>query len=133
VTDLPTAPMSPEALHRALRPFGEGTMLPAQAYTSPEVLAWERRNFFAGTWTCLGRREALAPLGSTQVATMVGDIGVLLLVAGAGPVEAFANSCRHRGHELLGAGETSTKRAVVCLRPVGAVDRGSRFPRGGVL
>lgn len=89
-------------------------MLPAQAYTSPEVLAWERRHFFAGTWTCLGRRDALAPLGSTQVATTVGDIGVLLSVAGAGPVEAFANTCRHRGHELLGAGETATKQAVVC-------------------
>ena len=59
------APIPAEALHPALLPFGKGTMLPAQAYTSPEVLAWERRHFFAGTWTCLGRREALAPLGST--------------------------------------------------------------------
>ncbi|MCY7344119.1 MAG: aromatic ring-hydroxylating dioxygenase subunit alpha [Pseudonocardia sp.] len=114
MTASPPAPLSPEALRPALLPFGEGTMLPSQAYTSAEVLAWERRHFFAGTWTCLGRRDALAPLGSTQVATTVGDIGVLLSVAGAGPVEAFANTCRHRGHELLGAGETSTKQAVVC-------------------
>jgi len=33
------APLSAESLHPALTPFGEGTMLPAAAYTSPEVLA----------------------------------------------------------------------------------------------
>src|SRR3954454_18579058 len=30
-------------------------MLPAEAYTSDEVLAWERRHLYAGAWTCLGR------------------------------------------------------------------------------
>ena len=34
-------------------------MLPAAAYTSAEVLAWERRHLFAGTWTCLGRVDDL--------------------------------------------------------------------------
>ena len=111
---MPVAPLSAESLHPALLPFGGGTMLPAAAYTSPEVLAWERRNFFAGTWTCLGRREALAPHGATQVATTVGDIGILFALDGAGGVEAFANTCRHRGHELLPEGVSSTKRAVVC-------------------
>lgn len=107
------APLSVESLGPALLPFGEGTMLPAEAYTSAEVLAWERRHFFAGTWTCVGRRDALAD-GVTQVGTTVGDVPVLLLVDPAGPVEAVANTCRHRGHELLGDGATSTKRAVVC-------------------
>ena len=37
-----------------------GRMLPALAYTSEEVLAWELRHLYAGTWTCLGRREELA-------------------------------------------------------------------------
>ena len=36
-------------------------MLPAAAYTSEEVLAWERRHFFAGGWTCLGRLDELLP------------------------------------------------------------------------
>ena len=36
-------------------------MLPAEAYTSDEVLAWERRHLFAGTWTCLGRLDELLP------------------------------------------------------------------------
>jgi len=108
------APLGADSLEPALRPFGEGTMLPAEAYTSPEVLAWERRHFFAGTWTCVGRRDALGTNGVTQLAVTVGDVPVLLVLHPAGPVEAFANTCRHRGHELLGDGATSTRRAVVC-------------------
>jgi glycine betaine catabolism A len=58
--------------------------------------------------------EAVLPEGRTQVAATVGDVGVLLSVDGAGEVAAFANTCRHRGHELLPDGGTSVKRAVVC-------------------
>ena len=109
----PTAPIAEEALAPALRPFGESTMLPAEAYTSPDVLAWERRHFFAGTWTCLGRLDALAADGARQRAVTVGDLSVLLSL-GDGGVAAFANTCRHRGHELLADGATSGRRAVVC-------------------
>src|SRR5680860_1497608 len=42
------------SLEASLRPFGESTMLPAAAYTSAEVFAWEQRHLFAGTWTCVG-------------------------------------------------------------------------------
>jgi glycine betaine catabolism A len=109
-----TPPLADELLEPALRPFGESTMLPAEAYTSPDVLAWERRHFFAASWVCLGRVEAVFPEGRTQVATTVGDVGVLLSRSAAGEVAAFANTCRHRGHELLPVGGTSVKRAVVC-------------------
>ncbi len=109
-----TPPLADELLGPALLPFGESTMLPAEAYTSPDVLAWERRHFFAASWVCLGRVEAVFPEGRTQVATTVGDVGVLLSRGAAGEVAAFANTCRHRGHELLPDGGTSVKRAVVC-------------------
>jgi Rieske 2Fe-2S family protein len=109
-----TPPLADELLEPALLPFGESTMLPAEAYTSPDVLAWERRHFFAASWVCLGRVEAVFPEGRTQVATTVGDVGVLLSKGAGGAVGAFANTCRHRGHELLPDGGTSVKRAVVC-------------------
>ena len=48
-----TPPLADELLEPALLPFGESTMLPAEAYTSPDVLAWERRHFFAASWVCL--------------------------------------------------------------------------------
>ncbi len=53
-------------------------MLPAEAYTSPEVLAWERRHLYAGGWTCLGRVDDLFPPDAErpvrQRAVMVGDV-----------------------------------------------------------
>jgi glycine betaine catabolism A len=115
----PAAPLDPQQLDRALRAFGESTMLPATAYTDPAVLAWERRHFFAATWPCLGRVHDLAVDGTgqalTQRATTVGDIPVLLTFTDGGTnVKAFANTCRHRGHELLPEGGTGTKRALVC-------------------
>jgi Rieske 2Fe-2S family protein len=127
-----TAPLDQAQLDRTLRPFGQSSMLPAAAYTDQAVLAWERRHFFAGSWPCLGRVEDLARDGSgrplTQRALTVGDIPVLLTFApgtspgdeaGDGPVpeptvRAFANTCRHRGHELLPEGGSGTRRALVC-------------------
>jgi len=110
------APIDPAGLAAALRPFGESTMLPGGAYTSDEVLAWERRHLFAGSWPCLGRTAELRA-GSTHRAVTVGDIGVMLTFAGdegGGVVRAFANTCRHRAHELLAPGCGSDRRALVC-------------------
>ncbi len=90
-------------------------MLPAEAYTSDEVLAWERRHLYAGSWTTLGRLDDLFPTDGdlTQRAVMVGDVACLLVRAGD-ELKMFANTCRHRGHELLPEGGTSTRRAVSC-------------------
>jgi len=89
------------------------TMLPATAYTSPEVLDWERRHLFAGTWTCLGRLAELLPDGVTQRAVAVGDVPVLLVRSGRS-LRSFANTCRHRGHELLAEGAASQRLSVMC-------------------
>ncbi|MEQ6900797.1 SRPBCC family protein [Nocardioides sp. YIM 152588] len=94
-------------------------MLPAEAYTSEEVLAWERRHLFAGGWTCLGRLEELLPTDlddgrpATQRAVMVGDVSALLTRDGS-TVRMFANTCRHRAHELLPDGDASARRSVLC-------------------
>ncbi|WP_395695328.1 SRPBCC family protein [Nocardioides sp.] len=93
-------------------------MLPAVAYTSEEVLAWERRHLFAGGWTCLGRLDELLPddldgRPATQRAVMVGDVAALL-TRQDGQVRMFANTCRHRGHELLPADDATSRRSVTC-------------------
>ena len=112
------APIATAALEPALRAFGRGTMLPAVAYTSEEVLGWERRHLFAGTWTCVGRDDELRQDGSgqpvTQRGTLVGDISVLLTFPPGGDVHALANTCRHRGHEILPVGDTDARRALLC-------------------
>ena len=92
-------------------------MLPGEAYTDPAVLAWEQRQLFAGSWTCLGRLTDLFPTGGprpiTQRALVVGDVPALL-TRESGELRMFANTCRHRGHELLAEGETSNRRRIVC-------------------
>jgi Rieske 2Fe-2S family protein len=118
------APIPVDELVGPLLPFGQSTMLPAIAYTSEEVLAWERRHLFAGSWTCVGRLDQLTRGGDgapiTQRAEQVGDTVLLLTFAeaeigtGQVQVQAFANFCRHRGHELLPVGGCSDRRALVC-------------------
>ena len=88
-------------------------MLPAEAYTSADVWAWEQRHIFAGSWACLGRQDEICPGDVGQQAVMVGDISVLLAWNKDG-LRAFANTCRHRGHELLANGDSSTRKAIVC-------------------
>jgi Rieske 2Fe-2S family protein len=113
-----TVPIAPGDLDPALRPFGHSTGLPAVAYTSVEVLAWEQRHFFAGSWTCVGRLDELrvdhAGTPITHRAVTVGDVPVLLTWPGDESIRAFANTCRHRGHEVLACGRTSARRSMVC-------------------
>ena len=110
-----------DTLRAALGTRGDGPprMMPALAYTSDEVLAWERRHVFAGTWTCLGRLDELLPPAADgakpvlQRAVVVGDVSTLLVRDGE-VLRMFANTCRHRGHELLAVDETSDRQSVLC-------------------
>lgn len=93
-------------------------MMPAVAYTSPEVLAWELRHLFAGSWVCLGRLSDLFPDPpgrgtTTQRAVAVGDVPCLVVRDGP-ELKMFANTCRHRGHELLPDGGSSQRRSILC-------------------
>jgi glycine betaine catabolism A len=88
-------------------------MLPRAAYTDPAVFEWERRHFFGGGWMCVARGGELPGAGD-QFATDVGAGSVLLVRGEDRVVRAFANTCRHRGHELLACGTTANAKAIVC-------------------
>jgi Rieske 2Fe-2S family protein len=127
----PPAPLDKGQLAAALRPFGESRMLPPAAYTSAEVFAWERQHFFGGGWTCAGHAARL-PAPGDQLAVQTGAGSAILVRGEDGTVRAFANTCRHRGHELLpcgggaeasgadghgasgAAGSTVNAKAIVC-------------------
>ena len=111
--DTTAPPFDQVDLEPALQPFGQSRMLPRDAYTSPRVFAFEQERFFAGSWTCVGREGDLEATGA-QRAVRVGGAGVLLVRGTDGRARAFANTCRHRGHELLGVGEHTTRRTVLC-------------------
>lgn len=106
------APVDPAALERSLRPFGQSRMLPREAYTSWQVLEWERRCIFEDGWTCVGPSSAVGAPGD-QRAEAVGSGGVFLIRGEDGAVRVFANACRHRGHELLPCGAGTVNRALV--------------------
>jgi glycine betaine catabolism A len=107
------APIDPAGLADALRPFGESRMLPRAAYTDPAVFAWEQRHFFGGGWLCVGRSDQI-PNPGDQRAEPAGAGSFLLVRGDDGVLRAFANTCRHRGHELLPCGGSASARAIIC-------------------
>ena len=110
---VPPAPLSSAGVAAALQPFGSSRMLPRAAYTDPAVFAWEQRHFLGGVWMCVGRSEQIASPGD-QRAEAVGEGSVLLSRGEDGVLRAFANTCRHRGHELLPCGTSARERVIIC-------------------
>ena len=106
------APLPAAEVERALAPLGEARMLPTAAYTEPEVLAWEREHLFAKRWVCGGRSVPSEP--GAQCARPLGAGSVLLVRDDEATLRAFANVCRHRGHELLALDESATRQQIRC-------------------
>jgi Rieske 2Fe-2S family protein len=109
----PPAPVDPAALAASLLPFGQSRMLPRSAYVDPAVFDWEQRHFFGGGWLCVGRSDQV-PRPGDQRAEAVGQGGVLLVRGEDSVLRAFANTCRHRGHELLPCGAAARQKVIIC-------------------
>jgi glycine betaine catabolism A len=109
----PAAPLDQAALAASAAPFGQSRMLPRAAYVDPAVFAWEQRHFFDAGWMCVGRSDQL-PRPGDQRAEPVGEGSVLLTRDDEGGLHAFANTCRHRGHELLPCGASTQQKAIIC-------------------
>src|SRR4029450_4200443 len=107
------APVPRVGLEAILADGAPGQMLPAQAYTSDEVLAWERRHLFADSWVCAGRSADLTEPGDRR-ALRVGDDAVVLVRGDDDVLRAFFNVCRHRGHELQACDTTVRRSAIHC-------------------
>ncbi|MFZ0664675.1 MAG: aromatic ring-hydroxylating dioxygenase subunit alpha [Acidimicrobiales bacterium] len=105
-------PLDRAGLARSVAPFGQSRMLPREAYVSDAVFAWEQRNFFEAGWMCIGRSEDM-PNPADQKAISVGRSGVFLMRDQGRTLRAFANACRHRGHELLPCGQPAVNRSIV--------------------
>jgi glycine betaine catabolism A len=87
--------------------------LPAEAYISAEVHAWEQANLFDGGWVAIGRTD-LVPVAGDHTAVRVGTKGVLLSRTRDGQLHGFLNACPHRGHELLAENVTANKSGIRC-------------------
>jgi Rieske 2Fe-2S family protein len=109
----PPAPLDHELVAESLRPFGQSRMLPPAAYLDPAVFAWEQRHILDGGWMCVGRGDQVPGAGD-QRAERAGAGSVLLVRGDAGVLRAFANTCRHRGHELLPSGTATQQKVIIC-------------------
>ncbi|MEX2275211.1 MAG: aromatic ring-hydroxylating dioxygenase subunit alpha [Actinomycetota bacterium] len=114
MSDRAAAPIDLASIERVLAPELQNALtLPAEAYTSDEVLAWEREHFFEGSWVCVGRSDDLSQRGD-QRAVRVGTEGILLVRGQDGALRGFYNTCRHRGHELMACGEMRNMNGIKC-------------------
>lgn len=87
--------------------------LPAEAYVSAEVFAWEQHHLFESAWVCVGRSSDVGQ-AQDQLAIEIGSQSVVLVRDRDGVLRGFFNSCRHRGHELLAVGACTNRASIVC-------------------
>ncbi len=107
------APLDAGDVAAALAPFGSSRMLPRAAYVDHDLHQWEVQHWFEAGWVCAGR-AAIVPGPGSQHAVSVGRIGVLLARDHDGVVRGFANTCRHRGHELVPCDAGVVRGVVQC-------------------
>lgn len=103
--------LDPRHYARVMKPPLEAENLPPWCYTDERFFRLEVERIFMKVWNLVGRDDLL-PAPGDFLATHVAGIPVILLRGTDGTARAFANSCRHRGTQLLiGEGNCG---AVVC-------------------
>jgi phenylpropionate dioxygenase-like ring-hydroxylating dioxygenase large terminal subunit len=85
--------------------------LPGPDYHAADVYALERERIFARSWVCVARASDLPEVGDF-LTVEVADEPLFVIRGADGALRAFANTCRHRGTQLLdGQGRV---RAITC-------------------
>ncbi len=100
-----------EQLAAARRPRDTASTLPAACYTDSALFEHERSAVFHRSWIGLGRSDRWTKIGDYSALDVAGVPTIVLRDEG-GVLRAFANSCRHRGTQLL-TGDGCT-RIITC-------------------
>lgn len=93
------------------RALEDASTLPPGAYCDPSFYRREVERIFATGWSFVGHQDRV-PTPGAFVAFDFAGVPVLLVHGADGKRRAFANTCRHRGAELV-AGAGSCRR-IVC-------------------
>jgi phenylpropionate dioxygenase-like ring-hydroxylating dioxygenase large terminal subunit len=94
----------PRHYRRVRLPADEAETLPSWCYSSQQFFEREIDRVFKPAWNCAGRVDRCVEPGDYAALSLAG-VPVILLRDDKGALRAFANSCRHRGMQLLaGAG-----------------------------
>jgi phenylpropionate dioxygenase-like ring-hydroxylating dioxygenase large terminal subunit len=93
------------------RPLLDAETLPPWCYTAPDFYRREVERIFMKVWNFVGSIDQIPNPGDYFTLDFVG-VPLVILRDGHGKLRAFANSCRHRGSELL-SGSGNCK-LIVC-------------------
>jgi choline monooxygenase len=86
----------------------QGCTLPASWYADPDILALEKQRIFQHSWQYAGPLDRLARPGD-YFTVFAGDIPLVVSRDEDSRLHAFANVCRHRGHQVAqGSGNASS-------------------------
>jgi phenylpropionate dioxygenase-like ring-hydroxylating dioxygenase large terminal subunit len=86
----------------------DGETLPASWYSDPEILRLEEERIFSRSWHYAGPAEQVSEPGS-YLTCRAGAKPIVVVRGRDGELRAFANVCRHRGHEVAsGCGRRET-------------------------
>jgi choline monooxygenase len=106
-----TQPFTAQAFAEARKPLPDASTLPPAAYHDPAFYQREIDRLFMKGWNFIGHEGQLPRPGAYFTLDFAG-IPVIVTREADGGIQAFANSCRHRGIRLLsGEGEA---RSIVC-------------------
>lgn len=92
--------IQPETSDAVRKPLLEASTLPAHCYTSEEFHQREIEQIFLANWQLAGRMEQVSEPGQYFCYEGIGG-SVIIMRSKGDEVNAFANSCRHRGSRLL--------------------------------
>lgn len=90
----------------------EAETLPPWCYTHRDFYQRELQRLFRRSWNCVGRVERL-PHAGDFVAFELAGVPTMLVRDEGGRLRAFANTCRHRGTQLL-EGSGNCKPLIQC-------------------
>ena len=82
------------------KPLLEADTMPAFTYTSPEFYQREVERIWRKTWNFIGSADQIRNNGDYFTLNFAG-MPIIVLRDHDGKIRAFANTCRHRGSELL--------------------------------
>lgn len=102
---------NPKHYANVRKPVLEAETMPAWTYTSQEFFNREVEKIWRKMWNFIGSVDQVAGKGDYFTLTFAG-VPLIILRDQEGTLRAFANTCRHRGCELL-EGKGNTK-LIVC-------------------
>jgi phenylpropionate dioxygenase-like ring-hydroxylating dioxygenase large terminal subunit len=101
----------PKLYEGVRRPLLEAETMPAFVYTSPEYYQREIERIWRKIWNFIGSADQIRNKGDYFTLNFAG-VPTIVLHDHDGRIRAFANTCRHRGSELLEG--TGNCNVIVC-------------------